>query len=143
MFRLLVHLALSALTSLMSFCGKATLLGGAHIFISFPTRTGTLLLIIVVVSAVRSHNVARISKSYESYGDRFTTTVIEDLATSDLSQAVKGSCELLFLYSSEAEYAAGVDAIIHVASPLANAGSPQVILDVRRLRALEPLPVPF
>ena len=109
----------------------------------FFARTGTLILIIVVVSAVRSHNVARISKSYESYGDRFTTTVIEDLATSDLSQAVKGSCELLFLYSSEAEYAAGVDAVIHVASPLANAGSPQVILDVRRLRALEPLPVPF
>ena len=25
----------------------------------------------------------------------------------------------------------GVDAIIHVASPLANAGTPQVILDVR------------
>jgi len=92
------------------------------------------LLIIVVVSAVRSHNVGRISKSYESYGDRFTTTVIEDLATSDLSQAVKGSCGLLFL-SSEAEYAAGVDAIIHVASPLANAASPQVILHVRLLCA--------
>ena len=45
----------------------------------------------VVLSAVRSHNVPRVSKSYESYGDRFTTTVIEDLATSDLSQAVKGS----------------------------------------------------
>lgn len=45
----------------------------------------------VVLSAVRSHNAPRVSKSYESYGDRFTTTVIEDLATSDLSQAVKGS----------------------------------------------------
>ena len=95
------------------------------------------MLIIVVVSAVRSHNVARISKSYESYGDRFTTTVIEDLATSDLSQAVEGSCGPLSLYS-EAEYVAGVDAIIHVASPLANAASPQVILDVRCLRALDP-----
>ena len=86
---------------------------------------------------MRSHNVARVSKSYESYGNRFTTTVIEDLATSDLSQAVKGSCKLLFLYS-EAEYVPGVDAIIHVASPLANAATPQVILDVRRIRAPDP-----
>ena len=92
------------------------------------------MLIIVVVSAVRSHNVARISKSYEPYGDRFTTTVIEDLSTSDLSQAVKGSWNPLFQYS-EAEYVTGVDAIIHVASPLANAASPQVILHVRLLRA--------
>jgi len=81
----------------MSSCGKATLLGGAHIYIyPFFTRTRTLLLIIIVVSAVRGHNVARISKSYESYGDRFTTTVIENLVTSDLSQAVKGSCKHLF-----------------------------------------------
>ncbi|KAI0294334.1 NAD-P-binding protein [Multifurca ochricompacta] len=66
-----------------------------------------------VRGAVRSKNVSRISKSYESFGERFTTTVIEDLATSDLSEAIKG-----------------VDAIIHVASPLANAGSPEVILEV-------------
>ena len=46
--------------------------------------------LMTVVSAVRSHNVARISKSYESFGDRFTTTVIDDIATSDFSQAVKG-----------------------------------------------------
>jgi hypothetical protein len=43
-----------------------------------------------VFSAVRSHNVPRISKSYESFGNRFTTTIIDDLATSDLSQAIKG-----------------------------------------------------
>ena len=42
------------------------------------------------VSAVRSHNAPRVSKSYESFGDRFTTTIIDDLVTSDLSQAVKG-----------------------------------------------------
>jgi hypothetical protein len=40
--------------------------------------------------AVRSHNVPRISKSYESFGDRFTTTVVDDIATSGLSEAVKG-----------------------------------------------------
>ena len=140
--RSLVPLALSALTLLMNFCAKVTLLGGKHIYVLF-TCTRTFLLITVVVSAVRSHNVARINKSYESYGDRFTTTVIEDLATSDLSQAVKGLCELPFLYS-EAECVPGVDAIIHVASPLANAASPQVILDVRRLRALnQPFPSNF
>ena len=42
------------------------------------------------VSAVRSRNIPRISKSYESFGDRFTTTAIDDIATSDFSQAVKG-----------------------------------------------------
>lgn len=48
--------------------------------------------LMTVVSAVRSHNVPRISKSYELFGDRFTTSVIDDIATSDLSQAVKGLC---------------------------------------------------
>ncbi|KAI0246725.1 NAD-P-binding protein [Lactifluus subvellereus] len=65
-----------------------------------------------VRGAVRSHNVTRVSKSYESFGDRFTTTVIDDLVASDLSEAVKG-----------------VDAVIHVASPLAHSAAPQVILD--------------
>jgi nucleoside-diphosphate-sugar epimerase len=66
-----------------------------------------------VRGTVRSHNVARISKSYESFGDRFSTTVIDDIATSDLSQAVEG-----------------VDIIIHVASPLPNSSTPQAIIDV-------------
>ncbi|KAH9969778.1 NAD-P-binding protein [Russula dissimulans] len=65
-----------------------------------------------VRGAVRSHNVERVSKSYASFGDRFTTVVIEDVATSDLSPAVKG-----------------VGAIMHVASPLSNSGNPQVVLD--------------
>jgi hypothetical protein len=84
-----------------------------------------------VVSAVRSHNVPRISKSYESFGDRFTTTVIDDIATSDFSQAVKGLCCANLLSPLEVEYILGVDAIIHVASPLPNSGAPQVIVDVR------------
>jgi len=65
-----------------------------------------------VRGAVRSHNVPRIRKSYESFGDRFTTTVIDDIATSDFSQAVEG-----------------VDVIMHVASPLPNSSTPQAILD--------------
>ena len=48
--------------------------------------------LMTVFSAVRSHNVARVDKSYESFGDRFTTTVIDDIATSDFSQAVNGLC---------------------------------------------------
>jgi hypothetical protein len=43
------------------------------------------------VSLVWGHIVPHVSKSYEPYGDRFTATIIEDLATSNLSQAVKGS----------------------------------------------------
>jgi hypothetical protein len=34
--------------------------------------------------------IPRISKIYESFGDRFTTIDIDDLATSDLSEVVKG-----------------------------------------------------
>ena len=86
-----------------------------------------------VVSAVRSHNVARISKSYESFGDRFTTTVIDDIATSDFSQAVKGlyRANLLSTSDLEAECTLGVDGIIHVASPLPNTAVPQIIVNVR------------
>lgn len=93
-------------------------------------------MIVAVVSAVRSHNVVHISKGYESFGDRFAATTIEDLTTSDLSQAVKGSCRLssLRFLCPGIEYALDVDAIIHVASPLAYSASPQVILDVRLLR---------
>jgi hypothetical protein len=84
-----------------------------------------------VVSTVRSHNVPRLSKSYESFGDRFTTTVIDDIATSDLSQAVKGRVAPIYYLLLEVECILGVDAIIHVASPLSNSAAPQVILDVR------------
>jgi len=61
---------------------------------------------------VRSHYVLRISKSYESFGDRSTTTVIDDVATLDFLEVVKG-----------------VDVIIHVASPLPNTADPQAIPD--------------
>ena len=82
-------------------------------------------------SAVRSHNVPRVSKSYESFGERFTTTIIDDIATSDFSEAVKGLYRANLLSTLEAECILGVDAIIHVASPLPAKAAPQVILDVR------------
>jgi hypothetical protein len=86
----------------------------------------------VVVSAVRSHNVARVSKSHESFGDRFSTVIIDDLVTSDLQAAVKGTqCTGATSSSISLKRVLGVDAIIHVASPLPNAANPEVVLDVR------------
>ena len=86
-----------------------------------------------VVSAVRSHNVTRVNKSYESFGNRFSITVIDDLVTSDLTDAVKGMrCvgPLVPVSSNPmAEYILGVDAIIHVATATPPA-KPDVILDV-------------
>jgi hypothetical protein len=43
-----------------------------------------------IVCAVRNHNVARVNKSHQSFGDRFPIVVIDDLITSDLLAAVKG-----------------------------------------------------
>ena len=129
-------LALLGRTSSANFCETVTLLGGTHIFPSPivltpganpPPRAG-------VVSAVRSRNVTRVNKSYESFGDRFSVTVIDDLVTSDLSGAVKGMrCVGPLVPVSSypmAEHILGVDAIIHVASPLPNANA-DVVLDVR------------
>ena len=84
----------------------------------------------VVVSSVRSHNVGRVSKSHESFGDRFSTVTIDDLVTSDLQAAVKGT-RCADATSISLKHVLGVDAIIHVASPLPNTGTPEVILDVR------------
>jgi hypothetical protein len=83
---------------------------------------------------VRSQNVTRVNKSYESFGNKFSTTVIDDLVTSDLSDAVKGMrCvgPLVPVSSNPmAEHILGVDAIIHVASALPHA-NPDVVLAVR------------
>lgn len=84
-----------------------------------------------VRGAVRSHNVARVNKSHESFGDRFATVVIDDLVTSDLLAAVKGMMRCARPAYRMAEHILGVDAIIHVASPLAHSAAPAVILDVR------------
>jgi hypothetical protein len=66
---------------------------------------------VTVVSMVRSHNITHITKSYELFGDRFTTTVIDDIATSDLSQ-VLNSLYHTSLILLEAKHILGVDAII-------------------------------
>jgi nucleoside-diphosphate-sugar epimerase len=86
----------------------------------------------VVVSSVRSHNVARVSKSHKSFGDRFSTVTIDDLVTSDLQAVVKGTrCARAASSSMSLKHVLGVNAIIHVASPLPNTATPEVILDVR------------
>jgi hypothetical protein len=130
-----VPLALLARTSSASFCEKVTLLGGTCIS---PTRPVVLTPGAGVVSAVRSRNVTRVNKSYESFGDRFSTTVIDELVTSDLSDAVKGMRCVGPLFpvswNPMAEHILGVDAIIHVASPLPHANA-DVVLDVRSSQA--------
>ena len=83
---------------------------------------------------MRSRNVTRVNKSYESFGNQFSTTVIDDLVTSDLSDAVKGMRRVgpvvTISLNPMAEHILGVDAIIHVASSLPYANA-DVVLDVR------------
>ena len=59
-------------------------------FVHVPQSYSAKLISAGIVSAVRSHNVPRVSKSYESFGNRFSTVVIDDLVTSDLQAAVSG-----------------------------------------------------
>ena len=59
-------------------------------FVHVPQSYRAKLTSAGIVSAVRSHNVPRVSKSYESFGNRFSTVVIDDLVTSDLQAAVSG-----------------------------------------------------
>jgi nucleoside-diphosphate-sugar epimerase len=78
---------------------------------------------------VRSHNVARVNKSYRSFGDKFDTVVIDDLITSDLLAAVKGMKRAASVSSSDTEHIPGVDAIIHVASPSSATPNRDVVLE--------------
>ena len=60
-------------------------------FVHVPQSYSVELTFAGIVSAIRSHNAPRVSKSYESFGDRFTTVIIDDLVTSDLQAAVRGT----------------------------------------------------
>ncbi|KAI0042207.1 NAD-P-binding protein, partial [Auriscalpium vulgare] len=64
-----------------------------------------------VRGTARSKSAPRVSASYESFGDRFRTVIVEDLATSDLTEAFEG-----------------VDAVIHVASPMARSAPPDILI---------------
>ena len=77
-----MSLALLAPTSSANFYEKVTLFGGTRMFPQSYT--------VEPFRPVRDHNVARVNKSRQSFGDRFATGVIDDLITSDLQAAVKG-----------------------------------------------------
>ncbi|KAI0044875.1 NAD-P-binding protein [Auriscalpium vulgare] len=64
-----------------------------------------------VRGAARSKNVAKLAANYGSFGDKFQAVAIDDLVHSSLTEAVKG-----------------VDAIIHVASPLPGSGEAEACL---------------
>ncbi|TFY64335.1 hypothetical protein EVG20_g5981 [Dentipellis fragilis] len=64
-----------------------------------------------VRGTARSGKAPRVQAAYASFGDRVEIVVVEDLATSDLSHALKG-----------------VDALIHVGSPLAGKATPEVLI---------------
>ncbi|KAI0050743.1 NAD-P-binding protein [Auriscalpium vulgare] len=64
-----------------------------------------------VRGTARSGTAERLRANHASDGDKFEVAVIDDIATSDFSEAFKG-----------------VSALIHVASPLAGAGSTDVVL---------------
>ena len=125
-----MHLALLALISSSSYQSKVTPFEGTHIFQTYIYTGLHHDCRQLVVSAVRSHNILRVSKSYKSFGNRFTTTTVDDLVTSDLT-GCKGSVTRYSCLFSQAEYISGVDAIMHVASPLFNTTDPQVMIDVR------------
>ena len=60
-------------------------------FVHVTQSYGVELTSTGIVSAVRSNKASRVSKSYESFGDRFSTVVIDDLVTSDLQAAIRGT----------------------------------------------------
>ena len=60
-------------------------------FVHAPQFYSVKLTSTGIVSAVRSLNAPRVSKSYKSFGDRFSTVVIDDLVTSDLQAAIRGT----------------------------------------------------
>ncbi|TFY69960.1 hypothetical protein EVG20_g2920 [Dentipellis fragilis] len=64
----------------------------------------------------RSAKAPRVKAAYASFGDRFDVALVDDLATSDLSGAFEG-----------------VDALIHVGSPLAGKATPEVLIKVNSI----------
>lgn len=64
-----------------------------------------------VRGTVRPAKAPGLRAAYAKYGDRYEVVEVQDLATSDLTEAFKG-----------------VDALIHVGSPLPGAAGPEVVL---------------
>jgi hypothetical protein len=130
-FRLLVPLALLVRTSSVNFCEKAILFGGTFMFPQ-PYSVEPLCLPLVGFSvrceATTSLALARTTSHSAADFPLSSLTTWPRLTCRPLSEVRDGL--MLFRYL-KAEYILGADAIIHVASPLPNAGTPEVILDVR------------
>ncbi|KAI0314287.1 hypothetical protein OF83DRAFT_461726 [Amylostereum chailletii] len=64
-----------------------------------------------VRASARAAKVDYVKEGFASFGDKLEVVTVEDIATSDMTQAL-----------------AGVDAIVHVAAPLARRGGPDVLM---------------
>ncbi|KAI0044876.1 NAD-P-binding protein [Auriscalpium vulgare] len=75
-----------------------------------------------VRGAARSKNVAKLAASYESFGDRFQAVGVDDIATSSLTEAVKGIGE------AEACLKGAIDGTIRILEAAVAAGVQKVVI---------------
>ncbi|KAI0305657.1 hypothetical protein B0F90DRAFT_1916110 [Multifurca ochricompacta] len=78
-----------------------------------------------VRASARTPKVNIVKEGWLSYGHKFEVVAVDDLATGDLTDALKG-----------------VGAIVHVAAPLAMAGPPDVVISVRVFRPCHTITLP-
>ncbi|TFY64340.1 hypothetical protein EVG20_g5977 [Dentipellis fragilis] len=107
--RAVAHLSLSQFISTSS--RQTVLVTGASGFLGSVVIDELLAAGYKVRGTARSAKAPRVQKAYESFGNRFQIAVVDDLATSDLTDAFKG-----------------VDALIHVGSPLAGKAPQDVLI---------------
>lgn len=86
---------------------------------------------------MRSPKVEAVKAAYAGYGDKFEVAVVDDIATSDLSEAFKGLCLGSLLGSprgrvtySDTNVFSDVKAVIHVASAMDPSEGGEVLLKV-------------
>ncbi|KAA1470841.1 NAD(P)-binding protein [Dentipellis sp. KUC8613] len=77
----------------------------------YKVRSKLLMKYMSSISTARSGKAPRVQAAYASFGDRFQIVVVDDLATDDLTEAFKG-----------------VDALIHVGSPLAGKAPTDILI---------------
>ncbi|TFY64343.1 hypothetical protein EVG20_g5978 [Dentipellis fragilis] len=82
-----------------------------------------------VRGTARSAKAPRVQAAYASFGDRFQIVVVDDLATDDLTEAFKGHYIRYTATSfTHIVWTAGVDALIHVGSPLAGKAPTNILI---------------
>ncbi|KAH9002736.1 hypothetical protein EDB86DRAFT_206708 [Lactarius hatsudake] len=82
-----------------------------------------------VRGSVRGHNVARVNKGYESFGDRFVVVSLTAWSRRTWWHMRYAGPSVPVSSYLMAEHILGVDAIIHVASPLSISATPDVVLE--------------